>query len=347
MVKSRFPVVWRGYEPKAVDAALQDLRAQLEHAEATTTAARTYAASLLDELQRLHDLEDELSAALELARQTGRRMLADVAGQAEALIADADVQAGARLAVAELEARDQLQQAESASANQLAQASRRAAALEADAEQRANTVVAHAERQSALQLASAEHRARAQLEDADERSREQLREAEERSVALLAATELTVSRQVADAQALLDRRAADLERYRQAVLAEIAMMAQAEGRLGPRLSRAAARLIEVVDAPDGLGAFSRNTDALVRVARLMQRANEAAALERPELSEQPGEVVFRFRTDAVDLRGVTTRAGGTAGPARHEEPPLPMVSVAEPDEDPSLEPPVVAPRLQA
>ncbi len=360
MVTSRFPVVRRGYEPKAVDAALAelaDLAKRVEHAEATTLAARTYAASLLDELDRLHALEDELTFSLDLARQTGQRILDDAAAQAAEMIADAEVQAGARLAVAELEARHHLDQANEAATRALTHAAALADARWADADQRATTRLQEGERHVALRLAAAEHRAHALLNSAQTQAREQRHEAETRSVALLAATELTIAEQVAEAQAALDLRATALERYRRAVLEEIDLLGRAEARLDPRLSRAAARLIEVVDGPDGLGAFSHTTDTLVTLARLLQRTNAVGALARVELAEQDGELLLRARKAGVG----TPTAGSQAEPqaqavgapatidlravAAPDGPELPMVSAADPAADPSLDPPVTAPRL--
>lgn len=220
-----FPVVKRGYEPKAVDAAVEDLHGRVMHAEATTHAARTYAASLLAELQRLQALEDELTTALDLARRTAAAVIADAEEQAGALLASADREAAARLAVAELEARNRTARAEDEAARTLA-----------------------------------EGRAR-----------------------LAAETE-------------------ELERYRLAIAAEAMMLEQIEQRLGPRLSRAAARLVEIVDAPDGIGPFSGATATLVEFCRLLQRSVDAGTFDGLVLEVHGGEAVLHLRSNAIDLR---------------------------------------------
>ena len=53
MTYPQFPVVRRGYDRRAVEVALEDLRDQIEQAEATVAASRSYAAELLAELRRL------------------------------------------------------------------------------------------------------------------------------------------------------------------------------------------------------------------------------------------------------------------------------------------------------
>ncbi|MFN0029122.1 MAG: DivIVA domain-containing protein [Acidimicrobiales bacterium] len=352
MVTSRFPVVRRGYEPKAVDATLaelDDLADRVRHAEATTLAARTYAASLLDELERLHALEDELTTSLDLARQTAARILDEAARAAAEMISEAEVQAGARLVVAELESRHQLEQANQTAISRVSEATAWAEALRADADGRATARLQDAKRQAALRLATAEHRAHSLVSSAQHQAQEQLQHADTSSTALLAATDLAVAEQMAAAQAELDDRAAQLDRYRQAVLGEIDLLGRAEARLGPRLSRASARLIEVVDAPDGLGAFTTTTDALVTLARRLQRANLDATLAGVTLDLGQQEVVFRMSTTGslasadpaavmIDLRGTPVAAGPML-------PMLPMVSVADPAADPSLPSPVRAPHL--
>lgn len=220
-----FPVAKRGYEPNAVDAAVEDLRDRVMHAEATTLAARTYAASLLSELQRLQALEDELTTALELARQTGAAIVAEAQEQAAGILASTDHEAGARLAVAELEARNRTTAAQDEAA-----------------------------------------------------------------------------RTLAEGRARLAAETAEMERYRLAIAAEAMMLQQVEQRLGPRLSRAAARLVEVVDAPDGIGPFSRTTSTLVEFCRLLQRSVDGGTFDDLELEVQGGEAVLRLRSRAIDLR---------------------------------------------
>lgn len=225
MANRTFPVVRRGYEPRAVDAAVEDLHDQVAHAEATTHAARSYAASLLGELHRLQELEDELTTALDLARQTAAAIIADAEAQAAAIIATATQEADARLAVAELEARERTE----------------------DAEREANTTLA-------------------------------------------------------EGRARLAAEAAEMEQYRLAIVAEASMLQQIEHRLGPRLSRAAARLIEVVDAPDGIGPFSQAAATLVEYAILLQRSVAARTFEAAVLQVQGGEATLHLRTAAIDLR---------------------------------------------
>lgn len=225
MAKRTFPVVRRGYEPRAVDAVVEDLHDQVAHAEATTHAARAYAASLLGELHRLQALEDELTTALELARQTAQAVIDDAHAQAATILTNATQEAGARLAVAEIEARERT----------------------TDAERQAN-------------------------------------------------------RTLADGRARLAAEAAEMEQYRLAIVAEASMLQQIEHRLGPRLSRAAARLVEVVDAPDGIGPFSQAAATLVEYAILLQRSVAARTFLGAELAVQGGEATLQLHTGAIDLR---------------------------------------------
>jgi cell division septum initiation protein DivIVA len=220
-----FPVIKRGYEPKSVDAAMEDLRDRVAHAEATTHAARRYAASVFTELHRLQVLEDELTTALDLARQTADAVLADAHQRATEMVAGAEQQAGACLALSDFEA---------------------------------NQTIADARR------------------DAE--------------------------RALAEGRARLAAETAEMERYRLAIAAEATMLQQIEHRLGPRLSRAAARLIEVVDAPDGIGPFSHASAALVDFARLLQRSVAAGTYDSLALELDGGEAVLRLRSRAVDLR---------------------------------------------
>jgi len=236
MTQPQFPVVRRGYDRRAVDVALEDLRDQIEQAEATTTASRSYAAELLAELRRLQAIEDELTTAVELAQRMAEQIRDEARREADEILAAArqevvdrlnraDAEAGARLAVTELEANGRL----------------------ADA-------TAEAER-------------------------------------LLAET-----------RAQLAAEAAEMERYRWAIAAEASMLDQIEQRLGPRLSRAAARLIEVVDAPDGIGPFSQATAALVETARLLQRAVHGGLLESVAIEADGGNVSLHIVSRAIDLR---------------------------------------------
>lgn len=236
MAQPQFPVVRRGYEPKAVDTVLEDLRDRIAHAEATTHAARTYSASILTELRRLQTLEDELTTSLELARRTAAAIVADAHEQASALIAAAEAEAGARLAVAEIEAVGRTR----------------------DAEAEARRTIIAADDEAARTLA--EGRARLAIE------------------------------------------AAEMEKYRLAIVAEASMLAQIEQRLGPRLSRAAARLVEVVDATDGIGPFSHATAELVHFARLLQRSIAAGTFDAVDLEIDGGNAALRISTRAIDLR---------------------------------------------
>lgn len=250
----QFPVVRRGYEPRAVDAAVEDLLHRVEHAESTTLAARTYSVSLLDELERLHALEDELTTSLDLARQTHDAVLADAAEQVTAMISTAEGQAGARLAVAEMEARQLL----------------------GDAQLAASQLLKRTERDAAEVSASAS--------------------------ATLAASVAESQARLAEGRARLVVEAAEMEQYRMAIVAEASMLAQIETRLGPHLSRAAARLVEVVDGHEGIGAFSSVTAKLVHFARLVQRGVAAGTLDHVELDLQADLAVLSFTSRCIDLR---------------------------------------------
>ncbi len=225
MTHPQFPTVRRGYDPKAVDVALDDLREQITAAAAAAATARQYSADLLAELQRLESIEDELISSLDLARRVAEDTETEARREAAAILAKTDMEAGARLAVAELEA----------------------AACETDAR-------------------------------------------------------TTAQRLLAEGRARLDAEAAEMERYRMAIVAEASMLAQIEQRLGPRLSRAAARLVEVVDAADGLGPFSQATASLVEAARLLQRAARASTLQAVSVEVGGGTAVLVIETATIDLR---------------------------------------------
>ena len=261
----QFPVVRRGYEPRAVDAAVEDLLHRVEHAESTTLAARTYSVSLLDELERLHALEDELTTSLDLARQTRDAVLADAAEQVTAMISTAEVQAGARLAVAELEARQLL----------------------GDAQLVASQLVTRTEREAA---------------DLLKRTERDAAEVRASAAATLAASVAESQARLAEGRARLVVEAAEMEQYRMAIVAEASMLAQIETRLGPHLSRAAARLVEVVDGHEGIGAFSSVTAKLVHFARLVQRGVAAGTLDHVELDLQAELAVLSFTSRCLDLR---------------------------------------------
>ena len=181
-------------------------------------------------------------------------------------------------------------------------AQRMAEQVRAEARHEAGEIVAAA-RQEADELLTA---ARQEVDD-------RLNRADAEAGARLAVTELEANGRLADATAEAERllaevraqlavEAAEMERYRLAIAAEASMLEQIEQRLGPRLSRAAARLVEVVDAPDGIGPFSQATAALVEAARLLQRAVHGGLLESVAVVTEGGNASLQIVSRAIDLR---------------------------------------------
>jgi cell division septum initiation protein DivIVA len=78
-----------------------------------------------------------------------------------------------------------------------------------------------------------------------------------------------------------------LDGLRMAVAAEGVMLKEVETRLSTRISRAAAALVEIVDAPGGLGPFSQATATLLEFAQLLKNTsrNGTQVHVRVELDE--------------------------------------------------------------
>jgi cell division septum initiation protein DivIVA len=116
------------------------------------------------------------------------------------------------------------------------------------------------------------------------------------------AAEAEAAEIVATGRAQLAKEAAELDSFRMAIAAEAATLNEIEKRLEGRISRAAAALVELVDAPGGLGPFSHATGSLVEFAQLLHHAQRSGALTevRIELEE--------------DIAAATIVAGGTHAP---------------------------------
>lgn len=244
-----FRTVRRGYEPGAVDAALDQARAAGAQLEVVNSQARTHMRALLDELDRLHALEDELVKPVHLARQAAANIVTEATEHAEHLLAEATQHASLRLVAAEQEAMDRIGTAR----------------READA----CVAAAHGEAAGILAAGRAE----------------------------------------------LAAEALHLENHRLAIAAEAMVLANIEKRLGDTISRAGAALVELVDAPGGLGPFSRATTSLVDFARLLQGAKRTGGLGevRIELVDGVAHAALHVTSAAavssaapsplVDLRG--------------------------------------------
>ncbi|MDH4146240.1 MAG: DivIVA domain-containing protein [Acidimicrobiia bacterium] len=111
----------------------------------------------------------------------------------------------------------------------------------------------------------AKQTADAVVEDASRRAQEITSTAEAQREAMLA-----------DGRARLRAEADELDGMRMALAAEAAHLNSLEERISTHISRAARALVEIVDAPGGLGPFSQATANLLEFAQLLQRSGPGA-----------------------------------------------------------------------
>jgi cell division initiation protein len=84
-----------------------------------------------------------------------------------------------------------------------------------------------------------------------------------------------------------------LDGLRMAVAAEAAKLKEVEQRVATRISRAAAALVELVDAPGGLGPFSQATATLLEFAQLLQNTSRTGMAVEVRVELDNGVTVAR------------------------------------------------------
>ena len=129
-------------------------------------------------------------------------------------------------------------------------------------------------------------------------------DAEARAADLLVAAEGEAERVVDEGRLRLAEEERSLDGLRMAVAAEAAMLEEVERRLSVRISRAAAALVEIVDAPGGLGPFSQGTATLLELAQLLQRTATSGRPIRVQLDVDYDAVVARVRPAGSTGNGV-------------------------------------------
>ncbi len=129
-----------------------------------------------------------------------------------------------------------------------------------------------------------------------------LEEADRAAATRVAAAEYEARQLLDEARERIARETAEMEQYRLAIAAEAATLSQIEQRLGNTISRAAAALVEIVDAPGGLGPFSLATARLVEFARLLQQSMGSGALAevRIDLVDGAASATLTTHADPVD-----------------------------------------------
>jgi cell division septum initiation protein DivIVA len=152
------------------------------------------------------------------------------------------------------------------------------------------------------------------------------------------AAEAEAAEIVATGRAQLAKEAAELDSFRMAIAAEAATLNEIEKRLEGRISRAAAALVELVDAPGGLGPFSHATGSLVEFAQLLHHAQRSGALTevRIELEEDiaaativaSGTHAPPTATTATTAEQAPTSPAEDASPAGDETPASPLAGQA-------------------
>lgn len=118
-------------------------------------------------------------------------------------------------------------------------------------------------------------------------------DAEARAADLLVAAEGEAERVVDEGRIRLAEEERSLDGLRMAVAAEAAMLEEVERRLSVRISRAAAALVEIVDAPGGLGPFSQGTATLLEFAQLLQRTSRSGTRVQVRFEVEDGITVAR------------------------------------------------------
>jgi DivIVA domain-containing protein len=111
----------------------------------------------------------------------------------------------------------------------------------------------------------------------------------------------------------------ELDHLRLALAAEASNLESLEKRLDTQISRAARALVDIVDAPGGLGPFSQSTATLLEFAQLLQRNARSGTPARVQLAVENGGPV------ATVLPGDPSQddapAHGAAGAVRPAETP--------------------------
>jgi hypothetical protein len=134
-----------------------------------------------------------------------------------------------------------------------------------------------------------------------------LADAERRAAELLARADQEVEALHQAGRAVLAEEERSLDGLRMAVAAEAAMLKEVERLLATRISRAAAALVEVVDAPGGLGPFSQATATLLEFAQLLHRTSGHGTPVLVRLEEEDGVRVARLAAAAAGGGGVEDR----------------------------------------
>lgn len=116
-------------------------------------------------------------------------------------------------------------------------------------------------------------------------------DARERAAELQEISRAQAAERLADGRSRLNVEADQLDSLRMAVAAEAANLAAIEEHLRGRVSRAAASLVEIVDAPGGLGPFSQSTATLLEFAELLQRTAASGKAARVRFDVQDGAAI--------------------------------------------------------
>lgn len=137
-----------------------------------------------------------------------------------------------------------------------------------------------------------------------------LEEADCAGAARVAAAEFEARQLLGEARERIAQETAEMEQYRLAIAAEAATLSQIEQRLGHRISRAAAALVDLVDAPGGLGPFSQASSRVVEFARLLH-----AAIDRGALGDVRIELVDGIATATLSTEPAQAKAANSSSMA--------------------------------
>jgi cell division septum initiation protein DivIVA len=144
-------------------------------------------------------------------------------------------------------------------------------------------------------------------------------DAHSRAAEIIAAAEVEAASIIEDGRRRLAEEERSLDGLRMAVAAEGAMLQDVEARLASRISRAAAALVETVDAPGGLGPFSQATATLLEFAQMLQHTARSGTALQVRLDVDDSAAVARV--SALDTgapppaSGARVEAAGATGPA--------------------------------
>jgi cell division septum initiation protein DivIVA len=129
-------------------------------------------------------------------------------------------------------------------------------------------------------------------------------DADHRAAELLAAARQEVEALHEAGRARLAEEERALDGLRMAVAAEAAMLKDVEQQLATRISQAAAALVELVDAPGGLGPFSQATATLLEFAQMLHRAAVKGTAVQVRLELDEGTPVARVGSAGSGPAGV-------------------------------------------